>query len=422
MGRRPFVFDVTHLVSRLNRHATTGIDRVDLGYARYFIGRRLISVCTHYGAVRPHIFSLKRARRLVREVAKNVGDTERQAAHEWDELRDWLCGRASLERCAPIAPAPSQGKKFFRQSALRVINDPPFVVPKNAVYLNVAQTGFEHHQMFRWLNKRPDVKSVFLIHDLLPLDAPSLFRPGYADRFGRRVDTIVRHAGAIICASMIVRDRIVQEYRRRGIDAPPIGVFPCASPLGGGVVADEIEPELAEHPYFILLGTLEPRKGHAILLDVWEQLPKEIKPKLVLVGAPGWGVEDTLDRITNSTAIENSVVRLSGVSRRSLRRVIVNARALLLPSLAEGYGLPIAEALTLGTPVIASDIPIFHETSQSKAEFVAARDLGAWRQAVEDFCDPTSLRRKAAKARAGEYQAPTREQYFDDVRKFLESL
>lgn len=422
MGCRPIIFDVTHLVSRLNHQATTGIDRVDLGYARFFVGRKIAAVCTHYGAFRPHIFSQKRARRLVHEVARDVGDSNLGNASEWTDIRDWLCGQALQMRGMAGTAPPHSPKRFLRQSALRVVSDPPFFVPKNAIYLNVAQSGFEHPQMFRWLNRRADVTTAFLVHDLLPLDIPSMFRPGYSDLFARRVDTIVRHSDAIICASTVVRDRLLQEYHRRGGDAPPIGVFPFASPLGGRAMEEERDAELIQHPYFVMLGTLEPRKGHALLLDVWEQLPREKKPKLVLVGAPGWGIEETMERISTSCAVENCVIRLSGLSRRTLRRLLVNARALLLPSLAEGYGLPIAEALSLGTPVIASDIPAFDETSQSKAELVAARNTGAWRQAVEDFCDQSSPRWKAAKMRANEYQAPTRERYFRDVKAFLEKL
>lgn len=159
-----------------------------------------------------------------------------------------------------------------------------------------------------------------------------------------------------------------------------------------------------------------------MLLDVWEQIPEERRPKLVMVGAPGWNVEPLFDKFSKSKSLQRSVVRLSGITRRTLRRVIVNSRALLLPSLAEGYGLPIAEALTLGVPVIASDLPVFRETSQSKAEFIGARDLPEWIRAIEEFSLPTSKRWTMAKARAAEYEPPTSREYFKAVSNFLTSL
>jgi len=164
MSFRPLVFDVTHLVSRLPKFATTGIDRVDLGYARYFIGRRHAALGAHYGAFRPHIFSHNRARRLVLRAAGHPGDMDLSVAGDWDRLRRWLRGQGTIESSFPELTHQQPSRSFFRQSALRIVNDPPFAVPKNAIYLNVSQTGFEHHQMFRWLDKRPDVTAVFLVH------------------------------------------------------------------------------------------------------------------------------------------------------------------------------------------------------------------------------------------------------------------
>jgi glycosyltransferase involved in cell wall biosynthesis len=101
-----------------------------------------------------------------------------------------------------------------------------------------------------------------------------------------------------------------------------------------------------------------------MILRLWRELIAKqgnAAPKLVLVGARGWKNRDAVDLLDGCALLKNHVLEVSGLATPSLKRVMKGARALLMPSFGEGYGLPLAEALALGTPVIASDIPVFRE-------------------------------------------------------------
>jgi glycosyltransferase involved in cell wall biosynthesis len=427
-GGRPIAFDVTHLVSRLNRRAMTGIDRVDLAYAQHFAANRLIDCGLHYGWRAPHMFNPPRVRSLVERFTRKVGDVDGQLTDPiWEDLQVWLTSNASptsrpqSSAAATVHRADEGWRAFFDQCAMRVVHDMRHNVPQRAIYLNIAQSAFEHHRFFEWLDRRPDITPVFLVHDLLPLDHPEFFRDGYEGRFDRRVETIIRHAGAIIVTSAVVRDRVVAEYARRNVSVPPIHIQHLPSPLGDNRAEADEDAELTTNPYFVFVGTIEPRKNHKMILNVWRELA-ENAPKLVLVGVNGWDNGPTLNLLERSPVLRNSIRHVSGLSRPAMRKLIANARAVLLPSFAEGYGLPIVEALSLDAPIIASDIPIFREIAANAATFISPIDGVGWKKIVEDFMRPQSAILHDARQRAQAFMAPSRRAYFSEIEGFLGRL
>jgi glycosyltransferase involved in cell wall biosynthesis len=428
--RRPIAFDVTHLVSRLNRRATTGIDRVDLAYARHFSASADFACGLHYGWRSPHVFDAARVRRLVDRFNRKVGDAEAPRSEPvWEDLQAWIKD-ASIKDSVTGGAAPEirphrgvdEGwRAYLDQCAMRVIDDFRVKTPQNAIYLNVAQSGFEVHRFFGWLDRRPDVVPVFLVHDLLPLDYPEYFRAGYEDRFNRRVQTILRYAKAIVTTSEAAHSRIVAEFERQNVRPPPTLVQHLPSPLGAGRTAADEDRELAAAPYFVMLGTIEPRKNHQVILNAWREMGPSA-PKLVLVGANGWENETVVNLLTRAPVLRHSVRHVSGLSRRAMRQLVANARALLMPSFAEGYGLPVVEALSLGVPTLASDIPIFHETAGDSALFLSPLDGVGWKKAVEDLALPDSAAHKNALARARAFMPPAEDGYFAEIEAFLNRL
>jgi glycosyltransferase involved in cell wall biosynthesis len=203
-------------------------------------------------------------------------------------------------------------------------------VPRNAIYLNVAQHAFEHHWFFRWLGHRPDVVPVFLIHDLLPLDFPEFFPLGYEFRFRRRVETIVQRARAIITTTTQVAQRIQDEYHDRRIAPAPIHVEPLASPLEQ---AEDIKGEgefVGRISYSVAISTIEPRKNHSLLIQVWRELIQQGigTPKLVIVGKRGWESEQTFRELDFAPDLHRHIIEVGSLPALHLRRLIKNARAL----------------------------------------------------------------------------------------------
>ncbi len=243
---------------------------------------------------------------------------------------------------------------------------------------------FEQPRFFAWLAKRPDVDGVFMIHDLLPLDYPEFFQDGEQEKFRARIDTALRYGRAFLVSTEAVRRRLQQEIVSRGFDQRPIWAQPFPSPLAA------FTPPLGarrrpEHPYFVVIGTIEPRKNHLLLLNVWRTLVRQSPnpPRLVIVGERGWENEQVIDILDRCEALAPHVMEVSGLGSRDLAGLIAGARAVLAPSFDEGYGLPIVEALSLGAPVVASDSAAAREVSQGRACLLSPVDGERWREEIE---------------------------------------
>jgi glycosyltransferase involved in cell wall biosynthesis len=141
-------------------------------------------------------------------------------------------------------------------------------------------------------------------------------------------------------------------------------------------------------------------------------------PRLVIVGVPWRDTEFVLQRIARSAALERAVIPVSGLTTPALRRLVSGASALLMPSLAEGFGLPIVEALARGVPAIASDLPAHRETGGAFVTYVDARDAEGWLAAVRDhWKDPEAPRRRLAG-----YAAWTWKDYIARVEPFVDAV
>ncbi|HEY8065593.1 MAG TPA: glycosyltransferase family 1 protein [Methylosinus sp.] len=419
---RPIVYDATHLVSLGRASGAAGIGRLDLAFARHFAAHPRLDCGAHYGMRGPHVLAPSRLARIVADVAPATRDD----AAEWMRLRGWLLGVADdLSPTTRERPRGALSELLWRMP-LRLANDAPRRLAPSSLYLNIAQHACEFPALFRWLARRPDMRAVFFMHDLLPLDRPEFFRPGYGRLFQRRIDTILRHAHALLTTSHVVAERLAQEIARQGASGGariPIHVEPPPSTLEqpGETAHDDA---LARCDYFVLLSTLEPRKNHLMLLNVWRALAAgpQPAPKLVLVGGRGWENEQIVDTLRRGETIRPCVRWAGDLATADLRRLIANANALLMPSFAEGYGLPVVEALSLGTPAIVSDIPVFREVAQERAVFLSPIDGLGWKRAITDFVPAQSPRRLAAIRAAQSFEAPNWPRYFERVETFLDSL
>src|SRR6266481_9868874 len=180
---------------------------------------------------------------------------------------------------------------------------------------------------------------------------------------------------------------------------------------------------LAAQPYFLVCGTIEPRKNHLLLLNLWREFGRSLgslAPKLILAGARGWENENILDMLERCPQIRDHVIEAPGLSTPSLKRLIDNARAVLMPSFAEGYGLPVAEALTAGAPVLASDLPSLRAMNGAEITWLDPLDGLGWLAAIRRLAEAPTHWMQATRERP--LPAFSSEIYFRRVEAFLSTI
>ena len=211
----------------------------------------------------------------------------------------------------------------------------------------------------------------------------------------------VRNADRVIAISESGRDEVVSSY---GIRAERTRVIPLGidgewfEPVDERAMQGTLLRRKLEPGYFLFVGTLQPRKNVEALLDAYEALPQAIRRKrqLVIVGKYGWNAE-TLRRRLEDARPENRCVWLDYVPREELYQLYAGAGTFVFPSLAEGFGLPILEALAKGLPIIASDLPVLRDLGAHLVAYVDARDTKALTDAMASFAQASADEAERAK-------------------------
>lgn len=187
---------------------------------------------------------------------------------------------------------------------------------------------------------------VVTVHDLAFLDDPTHFTAHGVAFFRRALDVVRRDADAVVVPSQDTADACV----RAGVDAARLHVVPHGTdvrPVPSATVEDVVARLGLTRPYVLWVGTREPRKNLAVVLRAHAAARAALGADLVLVGPRGWG--------DDGTAGEHPGVHVVGeVSRTDLHALYSGARAFCFPSLREGFGLPVLEAMAAGVPVVTS--------------------------------------------------------------------
>ena len=163
-------------------------------------------------------------------------------------------------------------------------------VPKNSIYVNVGHISLKVPCLVSWLKHRPDVKSVFMVHDVIPLEHPEFFPKGEYRLHENLVAHTARYASGLIVPTAAARESVLNALRLRGRAEIPVETVPLPVPpifLG----KDRPDEELAKHDYFVICGAIEPRKNHLLLLNVWRELVRrrgQRAPKLVVPNSAFW--------------------------------------------------------------------------------------------------------------------------------------
>jgi glycosyltransferase involved in cell wall biosynthesis len=342
------------------------------------------------------------------------GETRPTAHPQWPQLVRALSAPASAE--AGLRPhvvrTRGGGRTITRlKIAMRYLRSLGTVgLPRGATYVNVGHSGLERPNLLARMD-RSGVRSVVMIHDLIPIVYPEFCGPGAAARHHCRLAASLDHASAILTNSATTADAVRDYATARASRLPPIFVAPLG--LEPPFVRASDEP-IAALPYFVCVGTLEPRKNLVFLLKIWRRLADQMgpaTPRLVLVGRRGWENETVLDHLQRSPPVRKYVHEIADLGDEELARLIGSARALLAPSAAEGFDLPVAEALALSTPVIASDIPAHRELAHGAVLLDPTDGPGWFREIIAAASRP--------RRRSPPFTPPTWSDHFGIVQQAL---
>lgn len=374
------VLDISRLLSSAFRGYPSGIDRVEFAYARRW--RQAPEAACSFSAQTPWGgFAL-----VPRPVALGLLDALGGALTEGVAGGPWH--RAARLRAVALHARLASGAG--QSSLMRRIRERP-----GSLFLLVSHKSLEQGAPIQAL-KEAGAKFVPLIHDLIPISHPEFNRPKQSRAHHRRMLVAASLADAVIVNSAATGAALAHHLMQLGRPPPHIAV----APLGFDLPPPESIPPAPrpETPYFVMLGTIEPRKNHLMMLALWRDLAETIgpgAPRLIIMGRRGWESETVIRILERRAGFGGLVEERGTVGDGVIASVLSGARALLFPSFAEGYGIPLVEALSLGVPAICSDIPALVEVGAGVPEHLHPLDGAAWRRAVLDYASDRSRARAA---------------------------
>lgn len=420
----PIAYDATRLFLGPLSLTPRGIDRVDLAYARHFFQHSTQECCailpTAWGTrVFPRERMIRGLARLEELWAENRLPTVDSA---WASFAPRVNAGQSSWHVAPNGALALTRRmtSLLRATGIGLGRDAASTLDRNTVYINVGQIGLAVPFLLRWLDRRPDVRPLFMLHDVIPLEMPEYVAPSAVKAHSAMVDQTARYAAGLIVTTKTAQHAIEAELQTRGAKTLPTLALPLPVPSIFREPPDP-DPALAGIPYFVICGAIELRKNHLLLLEVWKRLHRRFGPSaphLVIAGSKGWQGDLILDRLKRSGHVSGHIHLLQGLSTPALKRLISGARALLMPSFIEGFGLPIVEAAALGTPVIASDIAAHREVGHPETVFVDPIDGPGWETAIVSFLGGEARRLAAA----GGYASFTWSDYFSALDPFISEI
>lgn len=290
--------------------------------------------------------------------------------------------------------------------------DEPVLFTKDDILLVTDLTAHLFPELHTHLDslRRAGAQAHFVIHDILPLRNPEWSDIGVQLAFPIWLKGVAEYADGVVCVSASVADDVrhwLKEHAAEITINPALTIknFHLGADLEASVPSkgfpangEKLLQMMSSAPSFIMVGTMEPRKGHAQVLDAFERLwAKGEDINLFIVGKLGWNVDALCERMRNHPQKDKHLFWLHDISDEFLTELYQHAKALIFASLGEGFGLPLIEAAQKGLPVIIRDIPVFREIAQDGAYYFSgerAEDLenaiSAWLELYEDGTYPKS--------------------------------
>ncbi len=387
---KPILIDVTRLLIRLSQlKRPTGIDRVCLAYVAHFNQRAQAVVSFRTRVV---VLSPQHSQQLF---------------------------------AALIADQPIRSKRYWLSLLIRYLTTAysNLQAYKGCYYFNLSHKGLESQAYIEKL-KTAQLKPIFFIHDLIPITHPEYCREYEDVLHVQRITRALTVASGVIVNSAYTQHELNIFAAQHHLKQPSTAIAWLSCQLDS-LPALKPQVSIPNSAYFVLLSTIEARKNHLTLLQVWLKLIEKFGqdcPKLVLIGQRGWECEQVIDLLDRCPRLQDHIIEVNQSNDADLIRLLQNSRALILPSFVEGFGIPLVEALSLGVPVLASDIAVFREIGQNIPDFIDPIDAVCWQSTIENYLLTHSDRRNSQLNRLNQYQHWQWSDHFNCVENFLNQL
>jgi glycosyltransferase involved in cell wall biosynthesis len=367
---KALLLDLTRSLRRAGRMAT-GVDRVEQAYLSHFIQ----SVVPVFGVVRtPFGFVLLDRAGMQAFEAKLRGEVP------WGGVS--LLSRLAKGRSAIVKSAESDVRALGAARCMRgrLADMLRGRLEGGFEYYNVGHSNLTDRMLGGVKSAGGRIHA--LIHDVIPLEYPQYQRPQTVEPFRDKLARVSAQADRVIFNSRDTQRRTEMYLAEMG--RVPDGIVAHLGTMSIAVEDVELPPEIPKGvPYFVTVGTIEPRKNHGFLLDLWAQLGPSA-PLLVICGARGWENHAVFDRLDALDPAGN-VQELNDLPDTTLSKVVSGAAGALIPSFAEGYGLPPIEALSLGTRVLCNNLAVFHEIVGENADYAPVNEPEMWISKIKEW-------------------------------------
>ena len=396
------VLDITRTITRVGVGHPTGIDRVERAYIREFL--KTFPKAAFLAKLSDGYFVLN-SEAMQQFVLADFGNS--------------LCSSIGIKDALRLKLNKSRrrAQSFVRERAT-ALNKTNIAARLSQCFTN----GFEYTNVghsnlsggFLSALKQAGCKDIrIMIHDMIPLDFPEYCKPQTPQDFLSKMQAVATYADEVICNSEYTKSR-VQTYFADW----PNAVSYVVAHLGVNVGFTDTNVKKSQPSQFMILGTIEPRKNHALLLDVWvmlsERLTPDQMPVLNIVGKRGWQTHAFFERLSNSPMLGTKIFEHNDLNDDDLNGMLNASTALLFPSLVEGYGLPAIEALALEIPVLCSDIPVFKELFDEHA-YMLPNDINAWVAQILEILQQSDKWNVSHKKNVDNFKIPTWSAHFSHV-------
>lgn len=372
------LLDLTDLFNGIGAGPLTGINRVCKAYLDYFLtlDNQIFGMVNHHWG----IFLLDR--RGMVAFAKGIeGDCS------WGPV-DWL---AALQ--LGISLEQRRALSFLRRNAIGRARTPGLgrmlrrLLPAGTAYISTGLNNLRQ-PVFTALRQVAAMRIAVLVHDTIPLDFPQYVPVGGEKWFAERLAIVGKMADLIIYNSAHSQASAKRHLARWGRVPPGLVAHLGVTALKPdfAAVPPNVDPD---RPFFVVLGTIEPRKNHMLLLDIWESLSRDMSngpcPALLIIGTRGWRNEAVFHRLDTSPMMGRDVFELNGLGDGAVAALVQSARGLLFPSHSEGFGLPAIEAALLGTPVLCNALAVYHEFMGDYPIYAPVSDRSLWERSIRSL-------------------------------------